>query len=101
MERLKASLASMAADTEKLRQETVSQINELKKSEKLKKLELEQLKAGNKAYPSYLEEARSYLQRRLLEETGKGVDVYILADLLEVKNDQWRNAIEGYLGEIS
>ena len=98
MERLKASLASMAADTEKLRQETVSQINELKKSEKLKKLELEQLKAGNKAYPSYLEEARSYLQRRLLEETGKGVDVYILADLLEVKNDQWRNAIEGYLG---
>ena len=49
----------MAADTEKLRQETVSQINELKKSEKLKKLELEQLKAGNKAYPSYLEEARS------------------------------------------
>ena len=88
----------MAADTEKLRQETVSQINELKKSEKLKKLELEQLKAGNKAYPSYLEEARSYLQRRLLEETGKGVDVYILADLLEVKNDQWRNAIEGYLG---
>lgn len=98
LERLKASLASMAADTEKLRQETVSQINELKKSEKLKKLELEQLKAGNKAYPSYLEEARSYLQRRLLEETGKGVDVYILADLLEVKNDQWRNAIEGYLG---
>ena len=33
LERLKASLASMAADTEKLRQETVSQINELKKSE--------------------------------------------------------------------
>ena len=63
LERLKASLASMAADTEKLRQETVSQINELKKSEKLKKLELEQLKAGNKAYPSYLEEARSYLQK--------------------------------------
>ena len=24
--------------------------------------------------------------------------MYILADLLEVKNDQWRNAIEGYLG---
>ena len=40
--------------------------------------------------------ARSYLQRGLLEETGKGVVVYILADLLEVKNDQWRNAIEGY-----
>ena len=38
LRRLKASLSSMAADTEKLRQETVSQINELKKAEKLKKL---------------------------------------------------------------
>ena len=73
-------------------------INELKKAEKLKKLELEQLKAGNKAYPGYLEEARGFLQRRLLEETGKSVDVYILADLLDIRDDQWRNAVEGYLG---
>ena len=98
LRRLKASLSSMEADTEKLRQETVSQINELKKAEKLKKLELEQLKAGNKAYPGYLEEARGFLQRRLLEETGKSVDVYILADLLDIRDDQWRNAVEGYLG---
>ena len=34
LRRLKASLSSMEADTEKLRQETVSQINELKKAEK-------------------------------------------------------------------
>ena len=38
-----------------------------------------------KAYPKYLESARSYIQRRLLEKTGKSVDVHVLADLLDVK----------------
>ena len=41
---------------------------------------------------------RSYIQRRLLEETGKSVDVHVLADLLDVKRDEWRSAVEGYLG---
>ena len=26
------------------------------------------------------------------------MDVYILADLLDIRDDQWRNAVEGYLG---
>ena len=45
-----------------------------------------------------MEEARGFYSAALLEETGKGVDVYILADLLDIRDDQWRNAVEGYLG---
>lgn len=26
------------------------------------------------------------------------MDVHVLADLLDIKKDQWRNAVEGYLG---
>ena len=96
--RLKASLSVMEEDTEKLRQETVTRLNELKRKEKQLKEELDKLQAGSKAYPKYLDEAREYIQRRLLEETGKSVDVFVLADLLEVENDMWRNAVEGYLG---
>lgn len=98
MIRLKASLASMEADTEKLRQETAARFNELNRREKQLKEELEKLQAGSKAYPKYLEEAREYLKRRLFEETGKSADVFVLADLLEVKHPEWANAIEGYLG---
>ena len=96
--RLKESIADLCADTEKQRQEAAAQIRDLKNREKQTKDELEKLRSGNKAYPKYLEHARSYLQRRLLEETGKGVDVHVLADLLDIKKDQWRNAVEGYLG---
>lgn len=96
--RLKESIADLCADTEKQRQEAAAQIRDLKNREKQIKDELEKLRSGNKAYPKYLEHARSHLQRRLLEETGKGVDVHVLADLLDIKKDQWRNAVEGYLG---
>lgn len=98
LERLKKSLSSMKDDTEKLRQENVTALNELKSKEKLAGEELEKLRAGSKAYPKYLEEARAFLERRLLEETGKGVTVAVLADLLEIKDETWRNAVEGYLG---
>lgn len=98
LRRLKKELSVMEADTQKQRQEAVSLFNELKKKEKQAGEELSKLRAGSKAYPKYLEEARDFLQRRLLEETGKGVEVHVLADLLDVKEDEWRNAVEGYLG---
>ena len=96
--RLKESIADLCADTEKQRQEAAAEIRDLKNREKQTKDELDKLRSGNKAYPKYLEHARSFLQRRLLEETGKGVDVHVLADLLDIKKDRWRNAVEGYLG---
>lgn len=96
--RLKESIHSMCGDTEKQRQEAASSLRDLKNKEKQGMGELEKLKSGSKAYPKYLEHARSFLQRRLFEETGRSVDVHVLADLLDVKDDQWRSAVEGYLG---
>ena len=97
LERLKKSLAEMHRDADKQRQQAAAEIRELKKQEKQASEELEQLKAGNKAYPRYIELARGYLKRRLLEETGRSIDVHVLADLLDIRNEEWRNAVEGYL----
>ena len=96
--RLRESMESMRSDAEKQRQDISSALRELKKQEKQAKDELEKLRSGSKAYPKYLEYARDYIRRRLLEETGKSVDVYVLADLLDLKSEEWRNAVEGYLG---
>lgn len=98
LSRLKESIESMRADAEKQRQEGASLLRDIRSREKQTKEELEKLKTGNKAYPRYLEDARAYIQRRLLEETNKSLDVHVLADLLDVKRDEWRNAVEGYLG---
>ena len=38
------------------------------------------------------------MRNRLHERVGKLVNVQILADLLDVKDERWHNAVEGYLG---
>ena len=41
--------------------------------------------------------ARAEIERQLYESLGKRVQVRILADLLEIRDEKWRNAIEGFL----
>ena len=96
--RLKKSIGEMKKETEAAKGDASQELRDLKKQERLMKEELSQLKAGNKAYPKYLENARSFIRRRLLEETGKAVEVSVLADLLDIRDEVWRNAVEGYLG---
>ncbi|MFR5731464.1 MAG: hypothetical protein ACLUD2_05435 [Clostridium sp.] len=50
--------------------------------------EIAQLKAGNKAYPKELETVRNILQTQLFLKTGKSVEVEVLADLLEVRDER-------------
>ena len=98
LKRLRDDLAQMRKETERQMQEARSQIRELNRELQKAQEEVAQLKAGNKAYPKELEAVREVLKTQLFLKTGKSVDVEVLADLLEVRDDAWRNAIEGYLG---
>ena len=97
LERLKHGLEEQRKDVAKQQQEAQSEIRQFKKSRAQAVEELEQLKIGNKAYPRELDEARTILQNRLYQETGKSVSVEILADLLDIRDEKWRNAVEGYM----
>ena len=98
LERLKQSLVDARNELEEELRETDAKLRLIKKEEKSLKEELQELKQGRKAYPSELEEARYELRNRLQEQCGKFVNVQILADLLDVRDETWHNAIEGYLG---
>lgn len=96
--RLKESLKAVRDELEGERQDADARLRRLKKEEKDARDELKELKQGRKAYPKELEEARYELRNRLHERCGKFVNVQILADLLDVKDERWHNAVEGYLG---
>ncbi|MBT9776027.1 chromosome segregation protein SMC [Clostridium sp. MCC353] len=98
IKRLKKSIHETRMEVREQEQEASSAIRSLRKQEKAVQEDLKKLKQGKKAYPKELERACNYIQRRLLEETGKSVDVRILADLLDIRDDKWRNAVEGYMG---
>lgn len=96
--RLKESLAELKEEIEEERRETEAQLKRIKKEEQEARNELKELKQGRKAYPRELEEARYELRTRLTEKCGKFVNVQILADLLDIRDERWHNAVEGYLG---
>ena len=98
MERLKNSLSQMRSGLEEELRETDGEIRKIKKEEKESREELKELKQGRKAYPKELEAARIELQNQIYKLTGNFVTVKILADLLDIRDERWHNAVEGYLG---
>ena len=98
LERLTEGLRDIQEELEEHRQETDAKLRRIKKEEREARDELKALKQGKKAYPRELEEARYELRNRLHERFGRFVNVQILADLLDLKNERWQNAVEGYMG---
>ena len=99
LERLQTSLTQIRGRTGRRASGDRCQTSRGQKEEKAAREELKELKQGRKAYPKELEEARYELRNRLHEKCGKFVNVQILADLLDVRDERWHNAIEGYLGK--
>ncbi len=58
---------------------------------------LENVDKGVKNYDFRLLKLKSLLEENLTEKYNKNIEVSILADLLEIKDPEWKNAIEGYL----
>lgn len=98
LKELKTSIESMRSEADEERKEAESEIRRLRREEGEAQASLKELKHGRKAYPKELQNAKTYIQKRFLEEFQKPVQVDILADLLDIKSERWRNAVEGYLG---
>lgn len=96
--RLKESLSSLRSSLEEDLKETEADLKEIRREEKDAREELKALRQGKKVYPRDLEEARYELRNRLRGRCGKLVPVRILADLLDIRDERWHNAVEGYLG---
>ncbi len=96
--RLQTDLAELRRDAARQQQEAQAELRQLRKRKAQAEGELSQLKLGSKAYPQELEQARVTLQNRLYQKIGKSVNVEVLADLLDINDETWRNAVEGCLG---
>ena len=98
LRRLKSSIGEMRAEVEEERRDADGKLREIRKKEREAKEELKLLRQGKKAYPRELEEAKYELQERLAGRCGTFVRVQILADLLDIRDERWHNAVEGYMG---
>lgn len=98
LETLKRSIQELREEVIEEREGLATQVKELRKSYKEVNNELAELHKGSKAYPREIVEARQFLYQTLSEKNGKAVKVSVLADLLDIAEERWRNAVEGYMG---
>ena len=75
-------------------------ILETEKDIKEKQDAVEDLQNDRKPYPLELKKARQELQRALSDRYGRKIEVHIFADLFDITDEKWKNAIEGRLGRI-
>ena len=73
---------------------------QIQKEYQAKKEMLADLKSDKKHYRKELTEVRRKLQQALSAKYGRTISVEVLADLFDVTDEEWRNAIEGRLGRM-
>jgi len=61
------------------------------------RLELRSLENGIKKYPERIEIVKMKISEGLQRKYKKQIKVEIIADLIDVKDKEWKNAIEGYM----
>ena len=93
---LNSALESISEELFELR----GRMQESEKTLKEKKEALEDLQNDKKPYPAELKKARQELQSALSDRYGRKIDVHIFADLFDITDEKWKNAIEGRLGRI-
>lgn len=76
------------------------EFRQVKKELEEKKRLVEDIKQNRKSYGENLRKARADLETHLQYACGKEAKVYILADLFDVKDAQWKNAVEGRMGKL-
>lgn len=76
------------------------QRREIGKQLKEKKRLADDMKHDRKPYDENLRSARSALSQQLSDRYGQTVKVQIFADLFDVQEEEWKNAIEGRMGRL-
>ena len=90
MEEINGTIQEFAFELNKRASQLKEQIDELT-------VRIDNLKKGIKPYPSQVTSLKRRLETGLFERFKKAVDVRIFAELLEIRDAAWRDAIEGYL----
>ena len=98
MEHIASGIGKIRDEIETEKEELLSKSNEIKGKIADISNQIAKLKSGQKAYPSYLLEAKDYITKELEQYFQTPIQVDILADVIEVKDETWLNAVEGYMG---
>lgn len=86
-------LEELARDYERRKDDVLVKMND-------KKSLIEDLNNNRKSYSEHIRQAKSMLEQKLNNLYGKKIKVNVFADMFDVVDDEWKNAIEGRMGKL-
>ncbi len=98
LSRIQEGIALVRTELQSDKDKMAATVSALKAKENVIMQELNKLEQGQKTYPAYLLEVKEIIQVELKNRLGKEIPTHILADVIEVKDESWMNAVEGYMG---
>jgi energy-coupling factor transporter ATP-binding protein EcfA2 len=96
-ERAASQMKQLLQEVNDYKVELKKRYNQLKEDLNNLTITVENLEKGIKPFPYQITALKRLLEKELFDKYKKTVEVSVLADLLEIRNPEWRNAIEGYL----
>ena len=96
-ERAQLAVSELSGEIRNTAHKVEDQVDAYKIEADQKKAALANLRKNVKDYPRGLIELQKRLSTELEQQIGHPVEVYILADVLEIREEAWRGAVEGYL----
>ncbi len=100
VEKLKRGLRDTFDDITGELEDLKAQHREIEREYREKNEVLEDLKSDKKHYSKEVREVKRILQEKLSDRYGRTIHVNVLADLFDITDEEWRNAVEGRLGRI-
>lgn len=97
---LRRSIQSTLEEIGEALEEYREQKREIEKEIKELSTLIDDMLNDRKPYSPLLKEARRELERRLSDSYGRTIKVSILADMFDVRDKEWKNAVEGRMGRL-
>lgn len=79
------------------RVEMGTKVQQLKEDIVLLEQTINNLQQGIKPYPQKVVKLKAFFEQELSKKYNKKIAIKVFADLLELRSEYWRNAVEGYL----
>lgn len=89
----KKEIEDLRRQQEKKAEEIASELEE-------KKTIVDDMQNNRKTYRPELRRVKEHLERKLSDLYGTKVAVYVFADLFDIVDEEWKNAIEGRMGSV-
>lgn len=93
---IREAYLSLKGLTEPVLNQLKNEINELTNKSSELSSQINALKQGIKPYPKKAEKLKRVISDELQKKYNKTIQVNFLADMVEVTDEEWHNAVEGY-----